>query len=451
MKVRKPSPLKTNTNQMQKSATSILILGLILLISCYQKKESGNAEQRVLIEDAASAIHTKDNLSRFQQYLSGLKTRNLPHIDRTNFDSFIDEDDLVEIDEHALKLEEIYPEIQNKNSKYYVIYAYRLTLSTNFYTAVVTVRIGAHELETTLINYDLKGKIIARLPIAYEEIAEEMTQQGSRISENKITTQLITWDLIKEIEEKEFRILPDGMIEEVSAKKLSEVIEEYPLVLSVLENLNLDPLAVKSDLIRTKALPHEINEFILLIPEIVDEEEQYIKLNSHVLLTNPHTGAITHSFFESAATNQWVSDAIELQDISLDTAPYRVSDKLRAFGIRVSYRGMSRVNPYNNETLSLFIKAGDHLKKILSNFPISTFTGEWNGDCDGEFLDTKSIFILSNEQTHGYYDLLVKRMLTQTRNQEDEDGECDSTEKISNLTTTLTFNGQEYLQSPVKQ
>jgi hypothetical protein len=40
----------------------------------------------------------------------------------------------------------------------------------------------------------------------------------------------------------------------------------------------------------------------------------------------------------------------------------------RAFGIRVKYSGSSRPNPYNSETISLFIKSGIILKKVLINY-----------------------------------------------------------------------------------
>jgi len=438
-------------NQMQKASATILFFAAVLLISCLPKKESSNLEQPESIEEAVYTSNRLDTLSRFGQAISGLSTRELPHIDKTNFDSFIDEDDLVNLDIQALKLAEVYPGIQTENSSFQCMYGYRLDLSPNFYTVVITVKIGDYQLETILINYDLKGKIIAHFPVAYEEIAEKMTQKGSRISDTKITTQLITWDLIKEIEEKNYLILRDGTLVEESSKKLSEVIEEYTLVLSVLQELNLDPLAVKSDLIRSKSSPNEINESILMIPEIVEEGEGYFTLNSHIVLTNPHTGEITHRFFEPAASNQWISDAIELQEISVDTDPYHVTDELRAFGTRVTYRGMSSVNPYTSEALSLYIKSGDRLQKILSNYPISTANGEWNGDCAGVFYDTKSIFLLSEQKTQGFYDLQVKSKVTETINEKDENGDCVEIEKISNQTSVLKYNGKEYLQSPVKQ
>lgn len=65
---------------------------------------------------------------------------------------------------------------------------YRLLLSTNFITVVVSYYLGEHELYTYLINYDKDFKIIDFKNIAYDEIAENYGRTTSEIWKNYITT-----------------------------------------------------------------------------------------------------------------------------------------------------------------------------------------------------------------------------------------------------------------------
>jgi hypothetical protein len=419
-----------------------------LLISCNQKpKEKKEPE---LVEQEESVVHLEPVVDHGETTLGSkeamalIKVKQVPQIDTTNFDRFIDEDDISEIDAQALGIEGIYPDFHDEGSKYRAMDSYRLELSPNFHTVVVTYRKGDHEMESTLINYDLEGNIIDHQLVAYDEIAESMSRVESRISENKITVHHIFWAEKKEIEQKEYSIHGDGIIEEMDSRTLSDTLADYTLVLSILDELRLHPLTVKMDLVTSKAMPQYPGDKIVVIPEIVDEGEHYFELNSHIVIANAHTGEITHTFFESAKTNQWVSDAITLKEIKIDTAAYHVTENNRAFGIRVYYYGMSHANPYENETLSLFVESGQSLQKVLNNYSVMEYGGEWDTDCLGEFQRTEKLLILSEEQTNGWFDFLVKNKITETINEEDESGECISKETTSTKTSRLKFNGEEY-------
>lgn len=421
---------------------------LILLVSCNQKpkmeRKSEFTEQDVPSEQVEYRVDDAQKSLDFDAVIALTKAKELPHIDTTNFDHFIDEDDLKNIESESLSIEKIYTDFYAEGSKYQAMDSYRLELSPNYHTVVVTFKKGDFEMESTLINYDLKGNIIDNQLIAYDEIAEGMTRVASRISENKITTNRIFWTEKKEIEQEEYSIQNDGKIEAMDSKILSEILPEYPLISSVLNALGLHPLEVKTDLIASKTLNQYLGDEIVVIPEIVDEGENYFELNSHIVIVDYETGDITHSFFESAKTNHWVSDAIELQEIKIDAAPYDLSEGKRAFGIRVRYHGMSGANPYENETLSLFVKSGQGLQKILNNFSVMDYGGEWDTSCQGEFDRTEKVLILSDEQTNGWFDILVKSKITKTINEEDGNGECISKETTSTETTVLKFNGKEY-------
>lgn len=250
---------------------------------------------------------------------------------------------------------------------------------------------------------------------------------------------------------KDEAIAVDTIIPEVISiekeYKAADIIE-FNLLDIVLKNLNLTKEMCKMDLVVLKLNPNNPQETIIVIPEIAEEGEQYFALNSHIVAVNSETGKITHKYFESSKTNGWVSDAIELREIKIDTAPYKISEKDRAFGVRVSYRGSSRINPYVTETISLFLKTKTHtMQKIATNYEVNLFRGEWDTDCEGEFNGEKKTLHISAKKTNGYYDILVNNKVTETTNFIDEKGDCEATEEASTIKTILQFNGKEYIEN----
>jgi len=383
--------------------------------------------------------------SSFQSLISTIKTKSVPLVDNTNFDDFIEKEDYKKVDEKGLKLEEIYPDFYKEGYNYRAIASYRVEISKAFHSVVVTILKGDHEMESVLINYDLDGNITDSEVISYDEIAEGQSRIESKIEDNKLIVNNILWVDKKQETTEVFEILDNGKIKLITTNNS----EDLSLIDEVIQQLNLNKQKIKSGLIVSKIQPNNSNETIVVIPEIVGEEdEHFLELNSHVVLVNNTTRKITHKYFESYKTNGWTSDAIELREITIDTAPYNITGDKRAFGIRVYYVGSSRANPYANKTISLFVKSDDTLKKVLHNYDVMDYGGEWDTSCYGEFIDVKSTLIISEEKTNGYFDILVKSKITKTKNTEDEHGECDSKEKINTEKTVLKFDGSVYKKLP---
>ena len=303
-------------------------------------------------------------------------------------------------------------------------------------------------MESILINYNLKGNIIDHQVVAYDEIAESLSRVESRISENRLTVNHIFWAEEKQIEQVQYEIKNDGIIERIDSQNLYSSIPNFSLVQKVLNQLQLKEVQVKTNLIASKTISNNTEETIVVIPEVYDESNHYFELNNHTVIVNNKTGEITHKYFEDSKTNQWVSDAIMLQKITIDTAPYNITNQKRAFGIRVEYIGTSRANPYIQETIALFIKSDDNkLRKILPSFNTMDYGGEWDTDCIGEFLETNKVLIISQDTTNKYYDILVNSKITTTINFKDEDGNCDSKETVINKNSVLIFDQNAYLYS----
>ena len=63
---------------------------------------------------------------------------------------------------------------------------YRVKFSDNFSSLVITIKSGDHELFTYLINFDKDNKMIDKLLIAYDEIAESASMMTSKINRDSI-------------------------------------------------------------------------------------------------------------------------------------------------------------------------------------------------------------------------------------------------------------------------
>ena len=257
----------------------IHLLIIALLISCSQKQPQQGAieiveeETEVVIpaDVAEAAVKTIDQDQDFHEVIKNLQMRTLPWIEHSNFDQFIDEADVKGINHQALKMTEVYPDFEPEGSRYEAMTSYRLDLSSNFFTVIVVYKLENYEMLSTLINYDMEGNVIDHVLVAYDEISTGMTQSASRISEDKITYHDIYWTEKKEIRQTDYKINYDGKIEKGDSQVLSEVFQNYALILSALDELNLDMLQVKSDLMVYSAIPENMDQYILVIPEIVEE------------------------------------------------------------------------------------------------------------------------------------------------------------------------------------
>ena len=204
--------------------------------------------------------------------------------------------------------------------------------------------------------------------------------------------------------------------------------------------VNLKPKGVNwfEELIVEKAIPNSDNETIFVLPEFIDSSEMYYTLKTWIVIAE-NSGKILSKTFVNME-----SDAVVLTRFSIDTAPYQVSENSRAFGVRTVYRGSSRANPYDYESISLFIRQGNELKIILKDFVLEQFDGEWDTNCAGEFTHQEKVLIVSNNLTNGYYDLTVKNEITKENTFVDKTGECDGTEITTVEKTVLKYQKGGY-------
>lgn len=160
-----------------------------------------------------------------------------------------------------------------------------------------------------------------------------------------------------------------------------------------------------------------------------------------VLVADSQSGKILAHRFETAALT---SDAVALQSLALDTAQYRLTPQQLAFGMRAVFNGSSRVNPYTQTTLSLFVVDGATLRKVVNNLNIEQGTGEWDGNCDGQFSETSRTVAIGPAGANGYAKLIVNEKVDASTNKRRGD-DCKTTNSPSRRkAVTLEYDGRQY-------
>ena len=139
------------------------------------------------------------------------------------------------------------------------------------------------------------------------------------------------------------------------------------------------------------------------------------------------------------------SDAFALESLEFDTARYRLTPEIRAFGVRVVFKGSSRVNPMDETSLSLYVKEGDTLRPVLDRLVVYRYNGEWDGNCAGERASTLRTIEIGKTRSHGYADLIVKSVITGTVGKGDPDTCDEKTTTGKPVLTTLRYDGKSYV------
>jgi len=214
---------------------------------------------------------------------------------------------------------------------------------------------------------------------------------------------------------------------------------------TVLQQLKIKKSEVHQDFLTQKILPNDKTKSVLVIPkydinEQDNEGHDYFVLDAYIVVIDNATGKIICKFIEP---NAWTSDALMLNSISIDTGLYHLNKTTRAFGVRVSYSGSSRPNPFSETHLSLYVANNNSLKEVLKNYSISRSGGEWDTNCAGEFEDSNSTFDIDKAQTNNYNNIIVKTTIIKSVSTPTID-DCVSKETTRKATSKLLFNGKEY-------
>lgn len=171
------------------------------------------------------------------------------------------------------------------------------------------------------------------------------------------------------------------------------------------------------------------NGTLIIIPEVAEKEEGYITFNSHIVLIDSRTDK-----------KDWYIDAVAMKEITIEPRLYHLNKSTVAYGIKISYSGQSRADPYYATHLSLYALTKGKLYRVLKDYPVKSFKGETDTTCKGK-LEEHSKQIELSPTTKKYAKLKVTDTIKLS--ERNEDCEVITQETIFN-TEILKFKNGEY-------
>lgn len=191
-----------------------------------------------------------------------------------------------------------------------------------------------------------------------------------------------------------------------------------------------------------KADPGDSKQLLAAMPFAVNVDNNGVgDYGLDVLVADATSGKIIASYQHAAIT----SDAVQFTGLTLDTARYQLAPGLRAFGVRISHRGASRVNLFHSETLNLYLYSGSQLRQVMSGLAVSTSSGgEWDGSCAGDFNETKRTLAIGKPGKGGFASLRVAEKSTDSRTATKGE-DCEEVEVLAKTATyALNYDGSRY-------
>lgn len=174
-----------------KTQSILILITVFLFTACNSKTEKETTKTSLTTigtaKDSSHSETDKKTSNAETNLLEGLVERNLPITDSTNFDNF--EKSGIR-DKGFLKL--IKFDSRRKDATNYRL-NYKIPFSENFTSVVITYKGSENELFTILLTVDKNDKIIDKLEIAYDEIAESAFGKTSKIEKDKIIVTSSNW------------------------------------------------------------------------------------------------------------------------------------------------------------------------------------------------------------------------------------------------------------------
>lgn len=168
--------LTTNRNVMRKIVLLLTLGGVLCgLYSCGSKTDAGKERKGDSKVEPASPY----------RFVDVLPVKSTPFVDSTSFDSYEMKEKLTSEQVALLHLDKIVSKDDFLSTTSFAL-RYRVNLSSQFQTVVVSYLPNENELYTLLVNYDRNFHVIDFYQIAYDEIAENFLRTESTISKDGI-------------------------------------------------------------------------------------------------------------------------------------------------------------------------------------------------------------------------------------------------------------------------
>ncbi|WP_394560411.1 hypothetical protein [Aquipseudomonas alcaligenes] len=192
-----------------------------------------------------------------------------------------------------------------------------------------------------------------------------------------------------------------------------------------------------------KVWPARSELTLVAVPLVRAEDDGYGETDLELLVVGSVSGQVSMRSLLPGALD-W--DAIYVSGIAFDTAPYWVSEKRLAFGVRVSRENSSRAYPFSEQSLNLYVLDGDAIRPVLSDLVMAEGSGEWDTGCTGEWNAMKRTLALAEQPgPSGYNDIILREKRTFS-SAEVRGDECASVEENRGQRRhRLAYDGERYV------
>ncbi|MFD1770438.1 hypothetical protein [Sphingobacterium suaedae] len=195
---------------------------IVILLSFFSCQGAAKKEQATVDTDTAKntapekrQVHTEtqvENTPSGADLLAILPIRHFPITDSTRFDNY----EKSGIPDHGL-LKKINFDPRRKDATHFRLH-YTVPFSKNFSAVAVSYRGGENELFTILITVNQEGRIIDKLEIAYDEVAESAFSKTSRIEKDAIWVTSANWmSEVPIFETQLYSVESDGTFQKVDS------------------------------------------------------------------------------------------------------------------------------------------------------------------------------------------------------------------------------------------
>ena len=196
-----------------------------------------------------------------------------------------------------------------------------------------------------------------------------------------------------------------------------------------------------SDYISCKAMPDDSAQTLIAyadrVADISDEGIGEFNLSFLTVDSTTHKLIMLNRIKEPL-----FSDAISLNSIELDTAPFIAVPDIRLVGLRLNYSGHSQPNPFSMTVLNLYDLKNK--KTVLDSFIVTRYRAETDTRCNADIEERKSILMMQKNKSQQYYDIQVHSNIDQYNFSGTSENCRESKHKISQQKFMLKFDGKQY-------
>jgi hypothetical protein len=142
-----------------------------------------------------------------------------------------------------------------------------------------------------------------------------------------------------------------------------------------------DGYATRVASVSCKRWPAQPDLLLLAVPLIGPAAEHSSSGDLEVLVAETGTAHVRARYRDRGRLD---SDAFFFDDaLSLDTARYQLTDRLRAFGVRIGFRNQSGPNPLRQESLDLYVLRNGAVEPVMRKLVVRASWSEWDMRCEG--------------------------------------------------------------------